>query len=61
MVRRHLSSWRLWLIVVWIDVKSKQNIGKMAADRGMKVAKIDQHLFHENVVRRPSYLYSYLA
>jgi len=60
MVRRHLSSWRLWLIVVWIDVKSMQNIGKMV-DRGMKDAKFDHHLYRENVVRRPSYLCSYLA
>jgi hypothetical protein len=60
MVRRHLSSWRLWLIVVWIDVKSVQNIGKMA-DTGMKDAKIYHHLYRANVVRTPSYLYSYLA
>ena len=59
MVRRHLSSWRLWLIVVWIDVKSMQNIGKMV-DR-MKDAKFDHHLYRENVVRRPSYLCYYLA
>ena len=60
MVRRHLSSWRLWLIVVLTDVKSMQNIGKMA-DIGMKDAKIDHHLYRANVVRSPCYLYSYLA
>ena len=60
MVRRHLSSWRLWLIVVWISVKRMQNIGKMA-DIGMKGEKIDHHLYRANVVRSPSYLCSYLA